>query len=327
MRREPSCINYGEIEINTNNVEVVTRPWSNLPPHLLSLIADRLGIIELLSFRGVCKAWQAASSAASAKIETTSNPEPWLLFYGEEGSECHLYNTSQRRYTMSIPELEEATCLASNQGWLLIFKEGSMFFYCPFSHAKIDLPKFPHTYLSGHVSAFSSPPTSSECIVAAMHRDHKSGLELYVLYRGADTWTRIKLDSIQYKLSALRMATYKDEEFHFFDKKKGVVTFSVKDKSCERYTIVPEDNSTTGKRLPTVVCKYNHFERSDMKKKLGLGEDVSISICGTLVRNDGIDIIVFSEDIEADEEPDYHLTGVWIQPRFFQVSSNQSWSL
>jgi hypothetical protein len=334
MRREPSGINYGEIEINTNNVEVVTRPWSDLPADLLSLIADRLGIIELLSFHGVCKAWQAASSTASAKIETASNSEPWFLFYGED-SQCHLYNTSQRRYTMSIPELDGATCIASNQGWLLIFKEGSMFFYCPFSHAKIDLPKFPHSVLSEHASAFSSPPTSSECIVAVMHRDHESGLELYVLYRGADTWTRIKLDNIQYKLSAFGLATYKDEVFHFFDKKNGVVTFSIKDKSCLMYNIVKKDDSTTRKlnstarkRLPTFIRINSLFVKSDMKKKLGLGEDVSVSICGTILDYGGIDNIIFSEDLEAAEESEnHHLRGVWIQPRFFQVSSNQNWSL
>ncbi|GLT69893.1 hypothetical protein SLA2020_420060 [Shorea laevis] len=326
MRREPSCINYGEIEISTNNVKVVTRPWSDLPAELLSLIADRLGIIELMSFRGVCKAWQAASSAASAKIEGASNPEPWFLFYGEN-SQCHLYNTSQRRYTMRIPELDGATCMASNQGWLLIFKEGSMFFYCPFSHAKIDLPKFPRSVLSEHASAFSSPPTSPECIVAVMHRDPEYGLELYVLYRGADTWTRRKLNSIQYNLSAFGFASYKNETFHFFDKINGLVTYSIKDKSCLRYTIVKKDNSTTRKSLPCVRMK-SLFVKSDMKKKLGLGEDVSVSVCGTILQYGGIDNIIFSEDLEAAEESENcHRKGVWIQPRFFQVSSNQSWSL
>jgi hypothetical protein len=304
-------------------VEAVTRPWSDLPADLLSQIADRLGIIELLSFRGVCKAWQDSSSAASAKIEADSKPR--FLCYGEN-SQCHLYNASQRGYKMSIPELDGATCIASNQGWLLIFKQGSMFFYCPFSRAKIDLPKFPHTVLSEHASAFSSPPTSCECIVAVMHRDLEYGLELHVLCRGADTWTRRKLDSaIQYELSAFGMATYMNETFYFFDRKNGVIISPVKDKSCLRYDVVKKDNSTTRKYF---VPTRSPFVDSDMKKKLGLGEDVSVSICGTIRQYNCNDIIMFSEDLEAAKESENrHLKGVWIQPRFFQVSPNQSWSL
>ena len=337
MCRESSCINNGEIKvrrfgilresnISINNVEVVTRPWSDLPADLLSLIADRLGIIELLSFRGVCKAWHAASSVASAKTEAASNSEPWFLCYGEN-SQCHLYNASQRGYKMSIPELDGATCIASNQGWLLIFKQGSMFFYCPFSRAKIDIPKFPHLVLSEHASAFSSPPTSCECIVAVMHRDLEYGLELYVLYRGADTWTRRKLNSIQYKLSAFGFATYNNGTFYFFDKIDATVAFSVKDKRCLKYNIVKKDKSIPRKILPCARVK-NLFVKFNMKKKLGLQDDTSVSTCGTILQCDGIDNIIFNENLEAaGESGNRRVKGVWIQPRFFQVSSNQSWSL
>ncbi|GLT69892.1 hypothetical protein SLA2020_420050 [Shorea laevis] len=287
MRREPSCINYGEIEISTNNnVEVLTRSWSDLPAELLSLIADRLGIIELPSFCGVCKAWQAASSAASAKIESASNP--------------------QRKYTMNIPQLDGATCIASNQGWLLIFKQGSMFFYCPFSHTKIDLPKFPHlVILSEHASAFSSPPTSPECIVAVMNRDPEYGLELYVLCRGACKWSRRKLKGTQYNLSAFGFATYKNGNFYFLDKINGGITFSVKDGRCLRCV------TTVKKKKSPDVGNLNH---------------VSISTCGTRWRCGNRDEVVFGESIEAaGNSKSRRLEGVWIQPRFFQVSPNQNW--
>nr|POE50421.1 f-box protein [Quercus suber] len=273
----------------------MTGLWSGLPADLLSLIVDRLGLIELLSFHGVCKAWRAAASTALSKIEASANHKPWFLIYGEN-SQCHLYNESGRRYTTSIPELDGATCIASHQGWILVFKGGSMFFYYPFSHAKIDIPTFPLSVLSNHAAAFSSPPTTLECIVAVMHRDIMSGFSLYVLQRGANAWAKCEL-------------------VQFYN-----------DKTCVQHTLLKNENSTTIKHLPYVRSK-SHFVRRNMKKKLGLDEDVSISICGTVVQNDSTDIIICNEEVESAEEfESSYLKGVWIQPRFFHLSPNQSWS-
>ncbi|KAI5335640.1 hypothetical protein L3X38_025773 [Prunus dulcis] len=93
-----------------------------LPPELLSKIADGLSLIDLLSFRSVCKAWNSASATASAQNE--SSYEPWFLLYEEQSDQCQLLICeSGKKYTISnIPELKGATCLASNQGWLLLFK-------------------------------------------------------------------------------------------------------------------------------------------------------------------------------------------------------------
>uniref|UniRef100_A0A7N2N692 F-box protein n=1 Tax=Quercus lobata TaxID=97700 RepID=A0A7N2N692_QUELO len=242
----------------------MTGLWSGLPADLLSLIVDRLGLIELLSFHGVCKAWRAAASTALSKIEASANLKPWFLIYGEN-SQCHLYNESGRRYTTSIPELDGATCIASHQGWILVFQGGTMFFYCPFSHAKIDIPTFPLSVLSNHAAAFSSPPTTRECIVAVMHRDIMSGFSLYVLQRGANAWAKCEL-------------------IQFYN-----------------HTLLKNENSTTIKHLPYVRSK-SHFVRRNMKKRLGLGEDVSISICGTVVQNDSTDIIICNEEVESAEE-------------------------
>ncbi|KAF5462556.1 hypothetical protein F2P56_018553 [Juglans regia] len=320
-----------QISIGNNNIEVVTRPWSDLPAELLSPIADQLRLIELLSFRGVCKDWKAAASTASAKIEGSPHSEPWLLLYGEN-SQCHLYDESRKRYTMSIPRLDGATCIASNQGWLLMFVEGSMFFYCPFSDAKIEIPKFPHSILSSHAAAFSSAPTTPECIVAVMHRDTESVLELNVLRRGANTWNKRKLISTRPNLGVLGSATYRDGTFHFWDKINGLLAFSVKDESIVKYTVVVRNElSKNTAALPYIpyIHEKTRFEGNDMRKKVGLGKEVSVSVCGTTVKHDyGADKIIFSEDIDAAEESEsHHLKGVWIQPRFFNISPNQSWSV
>lgn len=144
-------------------------PWVDLPPGLLSPIANSLGIIDLLSVRGVCKDWRLAPSTASAEIEYVPTTEPWFILYGETEI-CTLYTPNVKKiYSINFPELKNSTCLASNQGWLLLFQEGSIFFFCPFSRARIDLPRFPHQEMSDHVAAFSCPPTSLECIVSVMN--------------------------------------------------------------------------------------------------------------------------------------------------------------
>ncbi|CAB4291754.1 unnamed protein product [Prunus armeniaca] len=153
-------------------------PWSDLPSDLASNIAERLGPIELLSFQSVCKAWNSASSTASAKIESTPDFEPWFLLYAEDSDHnCQLVTESGKKFSVRLPELDGTTCLASNQGWLLLFKKrglegeavgnccgaSSLFFFRPFSETKIDLPGCPFLELSDHVAAFSCVPTSRDC--------------------------------------------------------------------------------------------------------------------------------------------------------------------
>ena len=100
------------------------RQWSNLPRDILSQVANRLGLIDLVKFRLVCKDFLSASSTATAKIEYL----PWFLLYGQ-GSRCCLLSYGEnctKRSTLNIPQLRGATCLASSQGWLLMFRKYSV---------------------------------------------------------------------------------------------------------------------------------------------------------------------------------------------------------
>ncbi|KAE8726573.1 NAD(P)-binding Rossmann-fold superfamily protein, putative isoform 1 [Hibiscus syriacus] len=142
-----------------------TRDWTDLP--LLSSIADRLGLIELLRFRAVSKDWYAASWFASAEIEALPDRKPW--FFGAE-------------------------CLASSDGWVLLFREGSMFFFCPMSRAMIDIPvTFPHTVIPKNIAILSAPPTSKDCIVGVISRPGTM-IELHAIRRGASCWTKHELE-------------------------------------------------------------------------------------------------------------------------------------
>ncbi|KAJ7972877.1 F-box protein family [Quillaja saponaria] len=300
------------------------RQWSDLPSELLSRIADTLGLIELLAFRGVSKDWNSASLTASGNTES-SRREPWFLIYGEN-SQCVLFSNLGTKYTINIPEMEGATCLASNQGWLLVFNKGSMFFFCPFSRAKIDLPMFPYAELCNHVAVFSSPPTSQDCIVTVISRSNELFLELNMIHRGDNAWTKHTFQCLKNDLDAIRGGVYCAGEFNFLDCKSGLVTFSAKGQNWTKYYIVTP--STARDPSEELGFRYHkrYFETEDMERKLKL-ENCSISTCGTLIEKaNSLDMFILNESSCFGSE-NCSIKGVWLQPRFFQISSNQSWSL
>jgi hypothetical protein len=103
--------------------------WSSIPYDLLSNIANRLELIDFTSFHHVCKDWRSATEPlVDAKF---SGCDPWFLLYGEEGPRCSMLNKDDKVYTIEIPELAGSTCLASYDGWLLLFHDDSLFFFLP----------------------------------------------------------------------------------------------------------------------------------------------------------------------------------------------------
>ncbi|PSS06430.1 F-box/kelch-repeat protein [Actinidia chinensis var. chinensis] len=328
------CRNSMMIEETTFSKVEETRPWSDLPHELLSPIADRLCLIELLCFRGACKDWRTASSTSSAQIESSPNHNPWFILYGgEENSQFLFYNPSTAKcHRINFPELEGSTCLASKHGWLLFFCEGSMFFFCPFTRAKIDLPKFPHVELSDHVATLSSPPTSEDCIVCVINRKDIYQMELNVLHRGAEMWTKIDHDCPWGSLETVTSAAYFEGIFYFLDAQKKLLTYAINKKKWAKYLILDREKpSNSGNYLP-FTYKVNYFMKADLKNCLALEDDVSVSTCGTTITladgDEEYDLVIHNERVEASKVPTTrHLKGIWIQPRFLQIAPNQSWSL
>nr|KJB23171.1 hypothetical protein B456_004G085100 [Gossypium raimondii] len=304
--------------------QMTSRDWTHLP--LLPSIVDRLGLIDLLRFRAVCKDWNSASFAATAEIEAIPDQEPWCLIYGGNNSECSLITESDGKHTIYIPEMNGATCLASSQGWLLLFREGSMFFFCPLSGAKIDLPgPFPHTAINDHVAVFSAPPTSKDCVVAVVSRTETETLELHMIERGATAWTEHKLASMV--PTKIQYAAHYNGGFYFFDNKSDSMVYMSIEKRELRLGKVRYMKSAKDKSIP--LRFRTNSEKENMKKRLGLEDGVQVSICGTVV----------SCESSADKMVPYENTGVgaddaegrqivkaaWFQPRFHRVSQNQSW--
>lgn len=317
--------------VGVDDVKVSVRPWSDLPPELLAKIANCLEFFDLLRFRFVCKDWRSASSSASASIESSPGRKPCLLLHGDTADNCILYSQMEKKkYTINIPELREATCLASNQGWLLLFQQGRIYFFCPFSGSRIDLPVFPHEEFSGHVGAFSAPPTSPDCTVAVINRRNDHRLEINVLDRKSSFWTKHEYSHFRGGFRTIKCATCHDGVFYFVDNTQKTLTFSTGQRSWKMYRIVDSSEVSESGPLPFAHTD-NYFSKSELKKKMDLGDHVSIVTCAASIPGSKYEIVINNENIDAMEgdegaEPQ-RFKGIWIQPRFFHIPSDYTWSL
>ncbi|OIV91695.1 hypothetical protein TanjilG_26548 [Lupinus angustifolius] len=311
------------LEAVSNECEMTWKlQWSTLPHDLLSQIIDRLGLIEFLSFHGVCKDWRIASMRSSPEEKSR---DLWFLIYGE-GSNCSLLSKQDKLYNIELPELVGATCLASYKGWLLLFCNGAMFFFSPFSRAKIDVPNCPITELSDHVAAFSCDPTSQNCIIAVISRTSDEELELHMLFKGSSQWSKCNFSCDKPNLNTIRGAMFHNGEFNFLDRFEGLVTFDAcKNKEWNSYRLVKNDKSV--KNVLDYYIQRDYCVVKDIKRKMELEDNVSITTCGTFHLRGKHNILVPGETIEAAEgsESTNNLKGVWIQPRYFHIEPNQSW--
>ncbi|XP_028057732.1 F-box protein At4g12382-like isoform X2 [Camellia sinensis] len=123
-----------------------SRDWSDLPADLLLLILRHLNFLDHLSFFGVCKSWRWALEQCTLENQLPAQPY-WVISRKMSTSTdiiWHFGDSSTRRsYTINVPELSQARCLVSKHGWLLLFSSepiSSLFFFNPFSRARIDLP-------------------------------------------------------------------------------------------------------------------------------------------------------------------------------------------
>jgi len=296
--------------------------WSRVPYDLLSNIANRLELIDFTSFHHVCKNWcYATEPLLEAKF---SGCDPWFLLYGEKGPRCSVLSNIDKVYTVEIPELDGSTCLASYEGWLLVFCDDSLFFFCPFSRAKIQLPNCPLTKSHDYIAAISSVPTSQDCIVVVLDRVNHLKFELHTLCRGDDTWVKYQFYFNEYNLFPLkRCAMFIEGEF-IYASNRHVVIFDVANtkqwSECSLRSIQDQldDESVLKCRLKELLSKKAKKEKKhkskDLKRKLGYDENVTIATWGTLYDAQNMVWGKFIRSVTgSDSRP---LKGVWIVPRY-----------
>ncbi|KAL8262065.1 hypothetical protein R6Q59_026114 [Mikania micrantha] len=303
------------------------RPWTDLPLDILASIAIRLSLLELLSFRGTCKDFRSASSPATAKIQ--SSKQPWLLLQKTNDSKCILYdNQDSKTYNLKIPDLDGAICLASYQGWLLLFKNKSIYFFSPFPGYKITLPEFPHMQIEKHVGAFSHPPTSPDCMITIIN-PIGSSFEINMLSIGGDTWTRYTRSEYFDVKPMVSAATFDHttNTFYYMHGTDSVLTFSATDKKWQPYNIVSgEPKKKYSKYLPYVYREnvfLNAIGDEKVKQLLDVEDDEYVDVCGlTHEPENSLPIVYKNETLNFSNTKTRMRKAVWIEPRFYEVRAS-----
>ncbi|KAK1299045.1 hypothetical protein QJS10_CPB14g00708 [Acorus calamus] len=152
--------------------------WSDLCPDVLDLISDHLPLHDRLRLRAVCTAWRSALPPFPAS-------NPWLLLYAlnptTTTTTCILYSSSSPKpWPLNLPELcEGSTCLAHNQGLLLVRHSMRLFLLDPFTGASLPLPDIPDDF-KWYTEILASFTYSTDVLFVFFH-SHVAGLIHHLL--------------------------------------------------------------------------------------------------------------------------------------------------
>lgn len=145
--------------------------WSDLSLDLIGMIFPRLSDNDGVAFSCVCKSWRWYG----VKFRRLPPPPylgPYIFSTQRSNLRCKFYcpkdNTYYHTYKNNISQVSNSYVRHSNFGWLLMSTyTGDLFFFNPFTKAKIDLPKLPQQH-SFSTFYFSSAPTSRDCLVVGL---------------------------------------------------------------------------------------------------------------------------------------------------------------
>lgn len=174
--------NYNEEKKDMNELQ----SWSEIPTELLELIISRLNLEDNIRVSSVCKRWN--SIAISVRV---ANQSPWILYFPKSGNLHEFYDPSKRvTYACEIPELVGSRACYSKDGWLLLYKPTTnrVFFFNPFTQDSVNMPSFE---INHQIVAFSSAPTSSECILFSIKHMSPTVVAISTCHPGATDWTTV----------------------------------------------------------------------------------------------------------------------------------------
>jgi hypothetical protein len=215
-------------ESSTTKTVENQRCWSSLPVDPLTMIIRCLCFLDHFSLRAVCKQWRLASKNCPVQYPL------WLMISrtSTATTKWEFGDPSTRRiYTVDVPELcrSSTRLLLSKHGWLLVFSSEpspSLFFFNPFSRARIDLPwstdfsgmthmlkfRYRRTIIYDYIPVFalSAPPTSPNCVVYAATYISEENFEISFCRHGDSTWTTRRVD----KTPGIKFAPIKNAMVH-----------------------------------------------------------------------------------------------------------------
>lgn len=169
-------------------VKAGQRDWSDVPADLLTLILSCLDIKGAKLFLSICKTWRSVFDPKY--LSPLGFPVPqsqWLIHKKTDQTKCKFFHpTYGFIYCIYILELRGAVIQHSKGGWLLMSQEeNQVFFFNPFSNAKIELPDLTYPF---NAMTFTSIPTSSDCMVVAVVSNFDSDVCFSTIRRGEKDW-------------------------------------------------------------------------------------------------------------------------------------------
>ncbi|OEL33111.1 hypothetical protein BAE44_0005869 [Dichanthelium oligosanthes] len=157
--------------------------WSELPSELLGVVFLNLRCLaDRVYFAAVCRSWRSAAAARALASPPTPLPQqlPWLLLVPSDGAPCFvslLAGSARRRLSLPYGAHGARLCGSHAGGWLAVAANGWRAYALVnvFSRAWLPLPdrmRVPrhgiNTCLVVRAVALSAPPTSRDCIAAAI---------------------------------------------------------------------------------------------------------------------------------------------------------------
>ena len=277
------------------------RPWSDLPLDIIDLIAAELPLPDRVRFAAVCKSW----SSTSASLDLTdSRPWPVLMCLPKATGDVQLYyffDPFGRRVYDTDDQLSSIngglTLRSSKDGWVLISDEDdAIYFFNPFTGEDEDIfelpmvDKFPSRF-SG--ISFSSPPTSSDCVVLGIECNDffDGGIQVFWWRHGDPDWTYKSYTNNLPFCVAKNNPVFHGGLFYFLGKYGNLGVFDPKE---ETWTVLDKPKPSHPMRIiGTSNCKVStKISQNRSKQECYLVESSKGEMLSVFSYNDGEKILV-----------------------------------
>jgi hypothetical protein len=206
--------------------------WCLLPDLVVWMIKDRLGVVSNARMASVCRNWWYASlsypnheSAPPICIMQRAN--------NKNSSSCYDFictPTSQReeeKFTVNLPDFDEAELVFSKHGWLLMKRKYSLFLFNPFTKVRINLPDVKDSF--GHFAgsfSFSTSLKQPQCVFIFTYLVHGI-LWLRIAHPGDKTWTEYNYVNQRIEYVSARNVLAIGQKVFCFDNHGGLFIYDL----------------------------------------------------------------------------------------------------
>ncbi|KAL3511935.1 hypothetical protein ACH5RR_024652 [Cinchona calisaya] len=213
------------------------RNWTDIPEDLLETILSSLYLKDVQRFHLVCKTWQSvADPKFHHPLRYPVVESQWLVQKIYDEDKCKFFHPLYGdRYCVDIPELRDAYIRYSKDGWLFMSRDDyEIFFYNPFSNAKIELPDLPSRCFFRGVT-FTSTPTSYGCMVFGFSASFEDSVTIFTIKCGDEDWIEKEFENNLPIFPSHCNPIFHNEKFYILGKNGNIGVYDPKD---EHWTVL-----------------------------------------------------------------------------------------